>query len=191
MTDKIGSDGSPSGVGCTDPNGTCFSVYYSCTKPFRIAGSSSAVKRSDYQCPYDSGSGPEDWPKVWIGDDGESVDASEPGVYRRESSIWNANDFTLETAPLRYRQDVGGLCGNNLNDGEHDNDGTPKPSREAPSPQPNQMNAEGNDIITEKPISSPTTDLLLSSSPSSNLQSIGLSYLFVSSAFFAIFACAF
>ena len=98
MTDKIGGDGSPFGIGCTDPDGTCFSVYYSCTQPFRIRGSSSAVSRSEYQCPYDFGAGPVDWPTSWIGDNGEPVDASVPGVYRRESSIWNANNFKIGRA---------------------------------------------------------------------------------------------
>ena len=44
MTDKIGAAGSPTGEGCTDPFGSCFSVYYSCTKSFRISGS---VPRSE------------------------------------------------------------------------------------------------------------------------------------------------
>ena len=57
MTDKIGSDGAPNGQGCTDPFGSCFSVYYSCTKAFRITGSSSAP-RSSYPCPGQ----PSDWP---------------------------------------------------------------------------------------------------------------------------------
>ena len=42
MTDKIGGDGSPSGIGCTEP-GSCFSVYYSCTQPLlRITGATPA-----------------------------------------------------------------------------------------------------------------------------------------------------
>jgi len=106
MTDKIGSDGSPKGIGCTDPNGTCFSVYHSCTEPFRISGS---IPRSEYVCP-DNGALPVDWPTQWLGDDGEVVDASLPGLYRREYSVWSPNDYTLQTAPLRYRQDAGGVC---------------------------------------------------------------------------------
>ncbi len=113
MTDKIGDDGSPAGVGCTDPGGTCFSVYHSCTRPFRIVGdaSSGAVPRSEYACP-DSSDGSivnVGWPTSWTGDDGEAVDASIPGVYRRISSTWSADDFTLTTAPEAYREDTGAL----------------------------------------------------------------------------------
>jgi hypothetical protein len=109
MTDKIGSDGAPSGEGCTDP-GSCFSVYHSCSHPFRIKGDSNAVKRNEYTCP-DWRSLNEDWPTVWVGDNGEDVDVSISGVYRRESSDWNQEDFTLMTVPAQYRQNVGGLCG--------------------------------------------------------------------------------
>lgn len=106
MTDKIGDDGSPLGIGCTDP-GSCFSVYHSCTKSFRIVGDANdgAVQRSDFVCPsLDEVKG--GWPSVWIGDNGEAVDASIPGVYRRESSIWSQNNATLTTAPWQFR--VGG-----------------------------------------------------------------------------------
>mmetsp|Transcript_13572 Transcript_13572/g.27564 ORF Transcript_13572/g.27564 Transcript_13572/m.27564 type:complete len:328 (+) Transcript_13572:52-1035(+) len=109
MTDKNGSDGSPSGIGCTDPDGSCFSVYYSCTEPFRIVGDENAVQRNEYSCP-DWRSVNEDWPLVWVGDNGEDVDVTTSGVYRRESSIWS-EDFTLTTVPNQYRQDAGGLCG--------------------------------------------------------------------------------
>lgn len=114
MTDKIGGDGAPTAIGCTDPDGSCFSVYHSCTKPFRIVGDTSesgggAVPRSEYQCPnYQDVN--ENWPKVWTGDNGGDVDASTPGVYRRESSVWSTDDHTLTTAPLSYREDTGGLC---------------------------------------------------------------------------------
>ena len=109
MTDKIGGDGSPSGVGCTDP-GTCFSVYHSCTKPFRIVGDASngAVPRSKHACP-SSDSVNVGWPTSWMGDDGEAADASIPGVYRRISSTWSADDYTLTTAPAAYREDTGAL----------------------------------------------------------------------------------
>lgn len=109
MTDKIGSDGAPDGKGCTDP-GSCFSVYHSCTRPLRIKGDANAVKRNEYTCP-DWRSLNEDWPTLWVGDNGEDVDASISGVYRRESSDWNEKDFTLMTVPAQYRQNVGGLCG--------------------------------------------------------------------------------
>ncbi len=109
MTDKIGSDGAPDGKGCTDP-GSCFSVYHSCTLPFRIKGDSNAVQRNEYTCP-DWRSLNQDWPTVWVGDNGEDVDASISGVYRRESSDWNQEDFTLMTVSDQYRQNVGGLCG--------------------------------------------------------------------------------
>ena len=103
MTDKIGTAGSPLGVGCTDPDGTCFSVYHSCTRPLKIVG---AKPRSNYDCP----SLPSDWPVVWVGDNGMEVEASDPGVYRRESSEWGPEDHLLIGVPDRYRQDVG-ICG--------------------------------------------------------------------------------
>ena len=170
MTDKIGSAGSPTGSGCTDPDGTCFSVYYSCTKAFRIRSSSAATNRSEYQCPYDSGSGPDDWPTTWKGDNGELVDASVPGVYRRESSKWNENDFTLETAPMRYRQHAGGLCGDADGDGDSayllgmaaENDGDPRPLTSKPTSQPTATFEEEN-IISEESLSSSS-----SFSPSAN-----------------------
>lgn len=67
MTDKIGSNGSPTGIGCTDPDGTCFSVYHSCTKPFRIVGDveSGAVSRSEYLCPNYIDIN-EEWPTRWV-----------------------------------------------------------------------------------------------------------------------------
>ena len=109
MTDKIGNDGSPSGIGCTDPDGTCFSVYHSCTKPFRIVGNSDAVQRSEYTCPSIE-SNNQGWPMSWMGDNGEVVDASTPFVYRRESSIWDTEDYTLTTVPEQYRIDTGEKC---------------------------------------------------------------------------------
>jgi len=94
MTDKIGDLGKPSAEGCTDPDGTCFSVYHSCSVPLRITG---ATARSDYVCPGQ----PSDWPTTWVGDEGASVQANVLGVYRRESSTWT-NDGWLETAPAKY-----------------------------------------------------------------------------------------
>ena len=82
MTDKIGDDGLPNGIGCTDPLGTCFSVYHSCTIPITISGT---TPRSQYICP---NTNPDDWPTVWSGDDGQVVDASTMGVYRREGATW-------------------------------------------------------------------------------------------------------
>ena len=38
------------------------------------------------------------------------VEASDPGVYRRESSEWGPEDHLLIGVPDRYRQDVG-ICG--------------------------------------------------------------------------------
>jgi len=109
MTDKIGNDGAPSGIGCTDPDGSCFSVYHSCTVPFRIVGDENAVQRGEYTCP-DWRSVNKDWPMVWVGDNGQDVDVNTSGVYRRESSVWS-DDFTLATVSDQYRQDAGGLCG--------------------------------------------------------------------------------
>mmetsp|Transcript_23179 Transcript_23179/g.35162 ORF Transcript_23179/g.35162 Transcript_23179/m.35162 type:complete len:339 (+) Transcript_23179:79-1095(+) len=106
MTDKISLKGSPTGIGCTDPDGTCFSVYHSCTIPFRIAGT---ISRSEYVCPAQESI--DDWPKHWVGDYGQIVDTNTQGVYRRESALWNAEMFTLDDAPLRYRQDAGVICG--------------------------------------------------------------------------------
>jgi hypothetical protein len=112
MTDKIGIDGSPSGIGCTDPNGTCFSVYHSCTMPFKILGnvSTGAVPREEYNCPYSSSSSNSDWPTSWMGDDGMVADASVSGVYRRISSIWSTEDYTLTTVPEAYTKDTGDIC---------------------------------------------------------------------------------
>ena len=111
MTDKIGNDGSPSGIGCTDPDGTCFSVYHSCTKPFKIVGdvSTGAVPRDEYICP-NSSSANSDWPTSWIGDDGMAADASVSGVYRRISSVWSTDDYTLTTVPETYTVDTGDIC---------------------------------------------------------------------------------
>ena len=109
MTDKIGLDGTPTGIGCSDPNGTCQSVYHSCTMPFRILGNSTdgAVPRSDYVCPSVNDYN-KDWPTYkWIGDDDVVVNTTIPGIYRRESSVWNTTgDFTLTTAPKQYREDA-------------------------------------------------------------------------------------
>ncbi len=52
-----------------------------------------------------------DWPTVWEGDNGVSVDATVPGLYRRESSSWSEVDFTLTTVPVDYVKDAGGICG--------------------------------------------------------------------------------
>jgi len=38
------------------------------------------------------------------------VDANIENVYQRESSVWSPETFTLTTAPVRYRNDVSGLC---------------------------------------------------------------------------------
>ena len=200
MTDKIGDAGSPFGIGCTDPDGTCFSVYYSCTKPFRIIGTSSATTRSQYQCPYDAGSGPVDWPTSWIGDNGESVDASVPGVYRRESSIWNENDFTLETAPMRYREDAGGLCGKSADAAEENIEEGTQPPTDSPTFRPIDINKPHDvppEMLDSSPTSSPQTKAPvqqhssnLSSSAASLLLSlqgdVGLAIMGSLCAFFAI-----
>lgn len=108
MTDKIGSKGKPDGEGCTDPYGSCFSVYYSCTKPFRITGK---TRRSEYQCPGQ----PADWPKKWISPDTDNlVDASVVKTYRREYGVWDQYTHFLKEkqlnffdVPEKYRTAVG------------------------------------------------------------------------------------
>ncbi len=109
-TDMLGEDGAPLGIGCVDP-GECYSVYRSCTKAFRIIGDDSrgAVKRSDYECPT-LNNAETGWPSVWTGDNGEAVDASIPGLYRRESSVWSEEDSTLTTAPWQFQKDAGETC---------------------------------------------------------------------------------
>jgi hypothetical protein len=100
MTDKEGLKGNPTGKGCTDPFGDCTTVYHSCTIPIKINGT---IPRAEYQCPNRN---PMDWPTTWIGDYGISVNASQMGVYRRESGHWE-NSF-LMNVPQRYRTvDVG------------------------------------------------------------------------------------
>jgi len=129
MTDKIGVDGDPDGIGCTEP-GTCFSNYHSCTTPLKITGTTA---RADYTCP---GGLPADWPKTWWTEQGAEVNASVPNLYRRESATWavrgeqqqrkgarragaqhlRASDFQeaqtdnqlwLSDAPARYREPAG------------------------------------------------------------------------------------
>ena len=121
MTDKIGGDGSPSGIGCTEP-GTCFSVYYSCTQPLRITGS---TPRGQYSCP---GGFPADWPTSWTGDGGAPVAATTAGTYRRESARWE--DGWLLDAPPRYRQPAG-MCM-----GDAPLTASPPPSPPPPAPPP-------------------------------------------------------
>lgn len=105
MTDKIGDDGLPTGVGCTDPDGTCDSVYHSCTLPLSINGTSS---RNSYTC----SPPPSDWPTSWTGDDGVSVDASTPGQYRRESAVWSSTTHFIvdDRVPASYTTQAGSLC---------------------------------------------------------------------------------
>ena len=193
MTDKIGGAGSPLGVGCTDPDGTCFSVYYSFTQTFRIQGSSSAVSRSEYQCPYDFGAGPVDWPTSWIGDNGKSVDASVPGVYRRESSIWNANDFTLETAPMRYREDVGALCGNSADVSKENIGVGTQPSTDSPTSQPTDKPREFSSELSPTS-SSPTNAQVQEATPefipspsASFMRSVSYSSISIPIAFLSLF----
>jgi hypothetical protein len=96
MTDKIGAAGALAGKGCTDPKGTCSSVYHSCTIPLKITG---RVPRAQYKCPNRN---PSDWPTKWIGDNGVNVTATKRGLYRRESGTWK-NSF-LMSVPGRYRR---------------------------------------------------------------------------------------
>ena len=119
MTDKIQDEGLPDGEGCTDPNGTCLSVYHSCTIPFRIISDNpeTAIRRSQYECPYNTNH-PTDWPTLWTSsDNGQSVTAAIPGVYRRETSYWDNDSHKLQkyTVGHQYRQDVhegenNGIC---------------------------------------------------------------------------------
>jgi hypothetical protein len=96
MTDKIGDLGAPTAEGCTDPSGTCFSVYHSCTLPLTISGT---TPRSQYTCPNVN---PSDFPSSWMGDGGQTVDAAVRGTYRRESATWSTDSFLLD-APASYR----------------------------------------------------------------------------------------
>jgi hypothetical protein len=96
MTDKIGAAGAPTGKGCTDPKGTCASVYHSCTIPLKITG---RVPRAQYKCPNRN---PSDWPTKWKGDNAVNVTATKRGVYRRESATWK-NGFLMDV-PGRYRR---------------------------------------------------------------------------------------
>jgi len=104
MTEILGPVGSPTGQGCTDPFGTCSSVYYSCTLPFRITGEQNYTS-SEFTCPDPL---PSDWPQQWFGDRNERVDTSVPGVYRREAGIWR--DGLLESIPGRYRNTTRSAC---------------------------------------------------------------------------------
>ena len=99
MTDKIGGDGSLSGIGCTEP-GSCFSVYYSCTQPLRITGS---TPRGQYSCP---GGFPADWPTS-----GRATAArqSPPPRQARTAASLRWEDGWLLDAPPRYRQPAG-MC---------------------------------------------------------------------------------
>ena len=82
----------------------------------------------------------ENWPIRWVGDDGESVDATVSGVYRRESSVWSTENNTLTTVPNQYQEDAGGLCGeknqvdeSDSNSMTNDNDKIDGDSKEAAS----------------------------------------------------------
>lgn len=113
------SVGSPTGRGCTDPNGTCRTVYHSCTIPFTITGT---IPRSNFQC---TNSNPSDWPKQWIGDNGITVNAGTVGLYRRESGIWGSDSF-LQNIPSKYvDSSVASSC--NFDDGDDDS-GTSSPT---------------------------------------------------------------
>jgi hypothetical protein len=108
MTDKFSSAGTPTGIGCTDPNGTCgTSVYHSCTVPIQITG---RTPRKDFVCPTTN---PSDWPTQWKGDNGVAVDATTRGVYRRESGVWK-NGFLMDV-PSHYRTFVSSANRNCLN----------------------------------------------------------------------------
>eukprot|EP00546_Thalassionema_frauenfeldii_P018629 CAMPEP_0178903874 /NCGR_PEP_ID=MMETSP0786-20121207/5391_1 /TAXON_ID=186022 /ORGANISM="Thalassionema frauenfeldii, Strain CCMP 1798" /LENGTH=315 /DNA_ID=CAMNT_0020575277 /DNA_START=170 /DNA_END=1118 /DNA_ORIENTATION=+ len=136
MTDKIGNAGSPNGAGCTDPDGSCFSVYHSCTVPLRILGS---TPRDDYICPNEN---PEDWPTVWRGDGNIDVDTSELNVYRRESGLWDG-DWLMDV-PERYRQLSGSMCTSH-----YIIDPSPSPTSNDiidPSPSPVISGAVGPDL---------------------------------------------
>jgi hypothetical protein len=165
MTDKIGADGSTSGSGCTDPDGTCFSVYHSCTRPLKINGT---IPRSDYTCP---AAQPFDWPTVWIGDNGAPVDASILGVYRREASTWDkiSNLLVHDSVPDRYRDDVGGLCSTSIDESAISLTASPtenpsaEPSTENSRTEPSSAAPTRSSIVqgkdTEYSISSPNNSI--------------------------------
>lgn len=143
MTDKIGDAGAPNGIGCTDPNGTCFSVYHSCTLPFKINGT---IPREQYQCPKVM---PDDWPTQWIGDNGQVVDASVQGVYRREASLWK--DGLLMTVPDRYRQNTG-VCRSGTNQNP-----LPSPVQTPVQKQPTTPEPDRTSLPTPTPTSAAAT----------------------------------
>jgi hypothetical protein len=78
--------------------------------PFKIIGnvSNGAIPREEYNCPNINSN--IDWPTSWMGDDGMVADASVAGVYRRISSIWSTEDYTLTTVPEAYTKDTGDIC---------------------------------------------------------------------------------
>lgn len=159
MTDKIGANGAPSGSGCTDPSGTCFSVYHSCTVPLRINGTTS---RSNYVCPGQ----PNDWPTTWVGDNGAAVIANVSGVYRREASNWV--NGVLTTVPAKYT-----TPGNNCNPAP------PPSSSTASSSSPTTASSPSPTTVSSKLVSPPTVSVSTSSptpvpSSASNIYNIGI-----------------
>jgi hypothetical protein len=127
-TSDEGNLGSPSGRGCTDPSGTCQTVYHSCTLPFTITGT---IPRSSFQC---TNNNPSDWPKQWIGDNGAVVNAGTVGVYRRESGTWGSDSF-LQNVPNKYFDSSGASsCNVNGGGGGVDDSPTPAPNGDDDSP---------------------------------------------------------
>jgi hypothetical protein len=133
-TSDEGNLGSPTGRGCTDPNGTCKTVYHSCTIPFTITGT---TPRSDFQC---TNQNPSDWPKQWIGDNDGTVNAGTIGVYRRESGLWDGNSF-LMNIPDKYRTIDSSVASCDGGDVATTESPTPSPSDtdEIPTSEPNEL----------------------------------------------------
>lgn len=125
MTDKIGADGVPGGLGCQYPEGQagpggeaaplCQSVYHSCTVPFKISPVGDTLQdrngfQESDQCK--ESINPTDFDFARVGDDGKKIagDTLIPHVYHRESSSWT--NGKLSPAPAKYQQITPGAQAN-------------------------------------------------------------------------------
>lgn len=87
-----------------------------------------------------------------MGDNEETVSADTPGVYRRESSIWSTDYYTLTTAPVQYREDAGGLCGHGTTtNGNETAVPLPEPIALSPGQLENSPSPTAANIIPSQP----------------------------------------